>query len=414
MRIKTPISLLLLLSYLLSFSQEVVAPDYIKSIQCKSTKENTFSAIVPLGAMIHLSFDDLEADEKDYYYKIEHCDENWKSSNLMISEYITGYEKDRIRNYDNSINTLQPYTHYELNIPNENTNIKISGNYLISILDEYDEVIFTRRVVFYEQKATVGVVVYRSRNINEINQKQVVGFTIDYKNLNTNYPEREIHPVILQNDCWQSALKNSKPLFNKGSKLVYRDDITNAFWGGNEFLHFDTKYIRKSTLNIFKSVLGDNLYHTYLFGDKERSESPYSYYPDINGGFVIRTLDRANHNLESDYSVVHFSLDSFEDFTDKDIYVRGSFNNWELNNSNKMKYSEKNDRYELSIPLKQGFYNYQYVTKDKQGNFRDYDISGSFDKTENNYTIIVYYKSFGNRYTRAVGVGYGNSKKIKN
>ncbi len=398
----------------LSFSQEVVAPDYIKSIECKSAKENSFSAIVPLGNEIYLSFDDLQADEKDYYYKIEHCDEYWKPSNLMISEYINGYEKDRIRDYENSINTLQPYTHYSLAIPNENTKVKLSGNYLISILNEDDEVIFTRRIVFYEQKATVGVVIYRSRNINDINTKQVVGFTVDYKELNSNYPSREIYPVILQNDCWKSALSHIQPLYNKGTQLVYRDDENTAFWGGNEFLHFDTKYIRKSTLNIFKASLGTKLYHTFLFGDKERSESTYSYYPDVNGGFVVRTLDATDSTLEADYSIVHFSLDAYENFENKEVFVSGSFNNWELNDTNKMKYNEENDRYELAIGLKQGFYNYQYVTKDAQGVVKNYDISGSFDKTENNYTILVYYKKNGSRYTRVVGVGYGNSKKIQN
>lgn len=408
--------LLFLLTFLpfLGEAQEVKTPYYIKTIQCKSSNSNQFSAIVPLGNTIQLSFDDLQADEKDYYYKIEHCDVNWEPSNLMISEYVRGYEKDRIRNYENSFNTLQPYTHYKVNIPNKNTRIKISGNYKISVLDEDDKVIFTRKVVFYQQNVTVGVMLFRSRNIDEIDKKQVVQFTINYKDFSINNPAKELQPVILQNDNWNTAVTNLQPLFYKGTQLVYRDDEKNDFWAGNEFLHFDTKSIQKSTLNIFQSVLEGDLYHTYLFGDKERIDMPYSYYPDVNGAFVVRNVDGENNHTEADYSWVHFSLETQEDLADKSVFVSGSFNDWQLTNANKMTYDKEKDRYELAILLKQGFYNYQYVTKNKQGVVSNYDISGSFDETENNYTVIVYYKKFGSRYAKVIGVGYGNSKKMNN
>lgn len=405
--------LLLFISFL-GISQEVKTPDYIKTIQCKSSNSNIFSAIVPLGNTIRLSFDDLQADEKDYYYKIEHCDVDWKPSGLFVSEYVAGYEKDRIRDYENSFNTLQSYTHYEVSIPNENTKIKISGNYKIYVLDEDDKVIFIRRVVFYQQNVTVGVAMFRSRNINEIDKKQVVQFTVNYKDFLINNPAKELQPVILQNDNWNTAVTDFQPLFYRGTQLVYRDDVKNGFWAGNEFLHFDTKSIQKSTLNIYQSVLEGNLYHTYLFGDKERIDLPYSYYPDVNGAFVVRILDSEDSHIDADYSWVHFSLETQEDLTGKQVFVSGSFNNWQLDATNKMIYNQEKDRYEATILLKQGFYNYQYVTKNKQGVVSNYDISGSFDKTENNYTVIVYYKKFGSRYAKVIGVGYGNSKKMNN
>ena len=67
-----------------------------------------------------------------------------------------------------------------------------------------------------------------------------------------------------------------------------------------------------------------------------------------------------------------------------------------------------------SILLKQGFYNYQYLTRTKDGSLSNHDIDGSFFQTENDYTVLVYYKKMGARYTKVIGAGFGSSEKINN
>ena len=41
----------------------------IKTIQLRTNQENNYSSIVPLGTVLELSFDDLDADSKDYQYR---------------------------------------------------------------------------------------------------------------------------------------------------------------------------------------------------------------------------------------------------------------------------------------------------------------------------------------------------------
>ncbi len=393
---------------------EGIDAEHIKTIILKPMAINSYVPIVQLGEKLLLTFDDLNADEHTYSYKIEHCEMDWHKSNLSESEFINGFAEDRIRDYENSFNTLQPYTNYSVTIPNETTKLKISGNYLISVLNEDDEVVFKRRFVVYEPSVNVGVAVFKSRDISYINTKQSVEFTINTPNLLINNPSDEIFPVILQNNNWQNAITGLKPQFFRGNQLLYKYNKETSFWGGNEFLYFDSKSIRNSSLNIASVALGEDLYHTYLFTNEERRNQPYTLSPDVNGNFVIRTLTGENNNTDADYSWVCFSLKTSQNLEGKDVFVSGNFNNWQLNNTNKLTYNETLGLYETKLLLKQGFYNYQYVTKASNGTVSTHDIDGSFYQTENDYTVLVYYKKFGSRYTKVIGVGYGNSEKINN
>jgi hypothetical protein len=399
----------------LSFAQsKTVDSENIKTVILKPNATNSYAPIVRLGESIQLIFDDLNADEHDYTYKIEHCDYNWNSSNLSDSEFVDGYAEERIRDYENSFNTLQPYTNYNVTIPNENTKLKISGNYKIYVLNDDEEVAFERKFVVYESDVTVGVTIYKSRDISTIETNQSVEFIINHPSLRINNPKEEILPVVIQNNNWQTAIEGLKPQFYRGTQLLYKYNKETSFLAGNEFYYFDTKSIRNTALNIAKVELGRDLYHTYLYTNEERIDQPYTLFEDINGNFVIRTLNGQNNNTDADYSWVYFSLSCLENLDGKDVYISGNFNNWQLNDANKLIYNTQTGLYEAKMLLKQGFYNYQYVTKTKDGIISNSDIDGSFYQTENDYTVLVYYNKFGSRYTQVIGVGYGNSIKLNN
>lgn len=378
----------------------------IKTIQLRPVNSQQFVPIVPLGSVLELSFDDLDADNKEYQYKIEHMTAEWKPSNLSTNQYINGFNSNYINDVSNSFNTLQDYTHYSVKIPNQNTIITKSGNYLISILNEYDEVIFSRRCVFYEQKALVGVSVLRSRNTKTLNEQQTVNFVINYPNLQINNPTQEVKVTLLQNNNWNTAITGLKPQFFKPNQLIYNYTNRTNFWGGNEFRNFDTKNIQVSSSSVAKTKR-ENLWHNYLYTDEPNSKKNYRYNPDINGHFVIRTLNGKNPSDEADYAITHFSLDAFEPYKNKDVYVLGRFNNFNLSEENKMRYNATNEAYQTSLLLKQGFYNYSYATVDKDGKVNLHEIDGSFYQTENEYTVLVYFRAFGGLYDRVIGVGKG-------
>lgn len=379
---------------------------HIKSIQLRPQQENQFSAIVPLGTVLELSFDDLDADTKEYQYKIEHMNHNWESSRLSSSQYIDGFEQNTIIDVTNSFNTLQSYTHYSVNIPNINTIITKSGNYLLSVLNEYDDVIFTRRFVLYEKTTTVGVNVVRSRNTKTLNQEQTVQFIVNHPKIRINNPAQEINVAIIKNNNWNERITDLQPTFFKPNQLLYTYTNKTNFKGSNEYLNFDTKILRNKSLNTLK-ITKDAIFHHFLYPIKHNPLSNYVYNPDVNGQFVFRTLEADDVRTEADYAMMHFSLATDTPFKNKDIFIYGAFNDFTLSDNNKMQYNTNTKTYEAAILLKQGFYNYTFATLDNNGQKSTSDIRGSFFETENEYTVIIYYKPFGGFFDRVVGVGTG-------
>ena len=243
----------------MSFAQsKTVDSENIKTVILKPNATNSYAPIVRLGESIQLIFDYLNADEHDYTYKIEHCDYNWNSSNLSDSEFVDGYAEERIRDYENSFNTLQPYTNYNVTIPNENTKLKISGNYKIYVLNDDEEVAFERKFVVYESDVTVGVTIYKSRDISTIETNQSVEFIINHPSLRINNPKEEILPVVIQNNNWQTAIEGLKPQFYRGTQLLYKYNKETSFLAGNEFMYLDTKFIRNTRLKKAAQMLKES------------------------------------------------------------------------------------------------------------------------------------------------------------
>lgn len=388
---------------LFSFSKaQKTVPDNIKSIQLKPLGINNFNTIVPLGKTLELNFDDLDGDQKDYYYKIELMTYDWKKSNLISNQYINGFQSNIIFNVENSFNTFQNYTHYSVQFPNQNTIITRSGNYLVSILDEVGDIIFSRRFTLYENTATIGISASRSRNTKNMNEEQTVNFIVNYSQLQINNPSQEIHVAILQNENWKTALTNIKPQFYKPNQLIYRYTNKTNFWGGNEYLFFDNKIIRNTSINIARTERRE-IFHNYLYPYKNRSLKSYTYNPDINGQFIIRTIEGSDPNTEADYAMVYFSLEVQDEIINKDVYVYGGFNNFSFSEENKMIYDAVRKTYYSNFLLKQGFYNYTFVTRSPDNRISESEIRGNFSDTENNYSVIVYYKAFGSIFDRVIG-----------
>lgn len=395
--------------------EEVNPPDFIKTITFKS--RNTQQGELPIlryGETFYLEFDALVHNEADFYYTIEHYNYDWNKSNLVKSEYLRGFDNFRIVDYENSFNTYEIYSHYRLVLPNQQTKaLLVSGNYIISIYDAYHELVFSRKFMIVEDLANVGVSIKRSRDVSLIQEKQTVDVLVSPISLNFNNPAETVKILIIQNNNLNTAIKNIKPQYILGNELNYRYTNETTFWGGNEYLFFENKDVRAANINVQFMDLKE-IYHNYLFTNIIRKDLPYTYYPDINGRFLVTVIDRDDPSVEADYVNIHFSLEHPELTDGSTIHVYGNYNNFATDQSNSMYFNAQKGIYEAVLKLKQGFYNYKYVILDKNGNLNEGAISGNFWQTENNYKVLVYYRDLGARYDRLIGLGEGSSINISN
>ena len=390
-----------------------IEPYYLRSIQFIGNTDQSQLPIIRLGDRITLSFDDINGTEEDYYYRITHHNFDWSKSDLSKGEYLDGFDDVRIEDYQNSLNALQLYSNYNLTIPNRETRgVRRSGNYLISIYNYDGDLLFTRKFMVVEQQVGVAVEIRRARDLKYIDEKQSVQFTIDSEKGLIN-PNRTVKTLVLQNSNIKTAITDLKPQYTMGTQLIYRYDKESSFYGGNEFLNFDSKDTRAANIGVRRIELND-LFDHYLYTQLSRADRPYTYNPDINGNFEIRALYAQNSAIEAEYLRIHFALQYYEDIEDKEIHIYGNFNNWAIDESTYMRYDEKTDTYRNTRLFKQGFYNYKYVLVNRDGSIDEGAICGNFWQTENDYTVLVYYRAPGSRYDRIVGMGKSNSSIITN
>lgn len=415
---KTIFSVILILALLWNgnaqVEKEVQPPFHIKTISFVQNRQNTVP-IFQLGDSFQLQFDDLHATEANYYYQIVHCDYDWKHSQLTVNEYLRGFDNQRIIDYANSFNALQLYAHYRIQFPNRNTQFAVSGNYLIKIVDENGDVVFSRKFILYENIVSVPLQVKRARNIADVNYKHNLEFSVKSTSITFQSPLSNVKVLLLQNGKLDSGITNVKPMFTIGNDLIYKYDTETQFWAGNEFRYFENKDVRAATNNVAKIDSKGGVYNAYLYPDNARASEQYTYNPDYNGNFLINALNIENSEIEADYVWVYFTLSAPAFYEKKDIYVNGMFNNYAMNSESKMEYNAKEGVFEKAIMIKQGFTNYQYVVADKNGKI-DYAkaIDGNFFQTEDNYFALVYYRENNQRYDRIIGKAVASSTEIIN
>lgn len=370
--------------------------------------------ILNTNTRLQLGFDDLDGNVKSYYYSYVLCDYNWVPVNLNPFDYIKGFTQNRISTYRYSSLSFTRYTHYQAILPERNSAPIRSGNYLLKVFLDGDtsKLVFTKRMLVVDPKAAITGAVVQPFTPQLFATHQKLKFSALISGINSFSAAQQVKVVILQNNRWDAALKDIPPTFVRGSTLEFNSENISIFPGGKEWRWLDLRSFRLQSDRVERGVYNKSSTELFLKKDIDRRSQRYVYYPDLNGMYVTTTFESINPLWQGDYATIHFKLATPDEnpYPYRNVYLAGQFTGYELSDKWKMTFNDSSNTYELPVFLKQGYYNYTYITVDDNDKSDKVELEGNYYETENQYTVLIYYKSFTDRTEQLIGIGEFNSR----
>jgi hypothetical protein len=418
---KKTILFLLLLS---AFTVRAQLPDHIYQPNIRSVKLYKSGDIYsyPIlalnsGDQLELHFDDLDADSKNYYYTYQLCNEDWSPSNLQTFDYIKGFQSGRITTYRYSSISLTRYTHFEVTLPERNCIPSRSGNYLLKVFlnNDTSQLFFTKRLLITDKRVSIAAQMMEPYNVELSRTDQRLRIIISTVNsqINTLSPQ-DLKVVVLQNNIWLSGVMVNRPSIYRGNYYEYNDDAT-SFPAGREWRWIDLRSMQLMSDRMQKITDSARQVHIFVKPDGERKGQVYVYYRDLDGMYTVENSDGNNPDWQSDYGYIHFTYipPGGRAYAGKDLYLFGELTNYSPDDASRMVFNPEKGIYEGTLFLKQGYYNYSYISIDSRekdlSHFSVGNTEGNYNSTENSYTILVYYRAFGARSDDLVGYAQVNT-----
>lgn len=385
----------------LSAGNRIFSPQ-IKSLQAVVNQDFLSPAVMRLQTddILHVAFDELSHDYHRYIYTIERCEADWTPSEEMFeSDWLEGFNVIIIDDHEQSINTIIPYTHYQLQIPNSQCRLKMSGNYRLHIVDDEKQEELAC-VEFMVTDQTMSLFMEASTNTDSDHNisHQQLSINLNYNNYVVTNPEEQIRMVVRQNDREDNSRLHVSPSFIHANGLKWQHHQQLIFDAGNEYHKYEVLDPSHPTMGIDHIDWDGEQYQVYPFINEPRPH--YIYDEDADGAFYIRNSDNRENDTASEYLWVNYRLKAPQLPLGR-ITIQGMWTT-EAPETYLMSYDETERLYTASILQKQGYYSYQYLWQDDDGHLQILPSEGNFYQTENRYQAYIYYKGTGERTWRLV------------
>jgi len=356
---------------------------------------------------IVISFDELADGHRYLRYSLEHCDASWRPEGLVDSEFLDSFNEGTVDDYQYSQATIVHYVHYTIVLPNEQVRITQPGNYIVRVYDESDpdHTLLQARFGVCDFTVPLGVTVSSRTDIDTNDSHQQLGITVDTRNIGVEDPFNDLRVVITQNGRPDNEVTLVTPQRINGTRAIYEHLRPLIFNAGNEYRRFETSSVNYPGLGIERMSHDTPVYNALLYTDTPRSTQSYLYDSTQQGRYLVRSTDTSDSDTEADYVLTHFTLE-MPPLAGADIFIEGDLTDRRYDPASHMVYNHATGCYEQSLLLKQGAYNYQYLTipNGSDGRGLTAPVEGDKYQTVNEYTVKVYHRPKGTRFDRLVGV----------
>ncbi|MBP3726906.1 MAG: DUF5103 domain-containing protein [Bacteroidaceae bacterium] len=386
--------------------QHMVHDDNIHTLQVVAGDDWLSPPVIRLGGRqrINIAFDDFSHVYRRLAYKVQHCEADWRvSEQLFESDYIEGFHSGNIiDDVTESFNTNTLYTHYRFSVPNDQLQLKMSGNYRVTIYDDNDDQRPVATACFMVVEPAMGVTlgVTTNTDIGINSYYQQVDMDLNYGPLRVVQPEEQLRTVLTQNQQWHDARINAPWQYAKSDGLRWEHCRPYIFNGGNEYRKFEILDVQTAALHVDNTRWDGTNYIATLDIDAPRHN--YVYDEDANGAFYVRNRDNIENDRTCEYLLINFRLPATHPY-DGQVFVSGQWTTGGLSPRYQLQYDEEKHLYHTTLLLKQGYYSYHYLLQQPNGSTAPVPTEGNYFQTQNNYQAYVYYRELGGRTDRLVG-----------
>ena len=341
---------------------------------------------------LRLEFDLMERTGRPLSIYFYHADRTWRRD-LVPTQFLDSFHNDNLIRYTPSRVTEVPYVHYEYAFPNESIGFleRASGNYILRVTEQgrEDEVLFERAFFLTEQATPVDLaldaVLTSGRGFPSV---QPVALFQPPSSLTGNVFNYDV--CFVRNGQFDRARCSDRPSLNQQPVLLFQLQPETAFEPIPADYFLDLGALQVSN-RIVEVDYATDPYEVVLEPDYARFAGTLDG-ELLNGQTVISgaVRDVADPDVAARYVQTRFQyVPDGEEPLQGEVLVIGSFNNWQYDPANALQWVAERGRYEGEVLLKQGYYEYRYVTTDREA---ARELAGTMPRQDNLYTAFVYYQ----------------------
>ncbi|MDX1671196.1 MAG: DUF5103 domain-containing protein [Balneolaceae bacterium] len=385
---------------LFSITPRQGSSDSIQSIQLYPEGAPADPPVLRIGEnrSLVLEFDYLGTESKQFQVSVTHYDRFWEESRLDPSVYMGGFFEDYFGGGTKSFVQDPAYRHYRYEIPNRQLNLKVSGNYLLNLSDfNSGDPLFTLPFFVSEDAGTIET------TVNEIFTGEKRGRTRDQLFSEYRYPSFVEFPrfdlsyLFVQNQFWGRYIATDLVDTSRPGVVRFYTSRQQTFLSDYEFRMLDLRDLSSTGRQVLDVDFGSSPPKVMLRRDLQRLGPVARVSPGPRLGIPA---DRRNAR----YAEVEFQLETTEEIPSYEkIYLVGDFNEWTIEEENRMRYQSGDRLWKGRALIKEGEYAYKYVIA-RNGRIDDLALDQSFSFARQFYTTLVYFQDPERHYDRLLKV----------